>query len=142
MVNLATNLFIAYIIYMVRTYIILLSSKKSRSEHRRVRERLAQLRSKTNLSVAEQREFINLKNPKTKPFKWSVKKVARILFNVALMVVVFLIVRGFWDAKIPVLLKLWQVIPLMVVLPMVANALLKKFGLEQDDLRVFWKRRG
>jgi hypothetical protein len=142
MVNLATNLFIAYIIYMVRTYIVLLSSKKSRVEHRRVRERLAQLRSKNNLSVAEQREFINLKNPKSKPFKWSVKSVARIVFNIALMLVVFLIVRGFWDSRIPVMLELWQVIPLMVVLPMVANALLKKFGLEKDDLRVFWKRRG
>ena len=140
MLNLATNLFIAYLIYLLRTYIILMFNKKSRDNHRSVRGRLHELRSKSNLTIDEQKEFINLKNPKREPFNYTFKNVSKFIFKIGFMVFIFIMVRKFWMINIDFLFSLWQVIIIMVLLPIMINFVLKRFGLEQDDLTVYFRR--
>src|SRR6056297_1555160 len=135
--NLGTNLFIAYIIYIISTYITLVINKEKRKEHKSNRERLHKLRNIAVKTDEEQKEFINLKYPKTPPFKWSFKNVGLFILKAAIMISIFIGARYLWKTYIGWLMPLLMTFIVMALLPILINKVLKKFNLEQDDLSIY-----
>jgi len=137
--KLATNLFIAYLIFTIFTYTKMLFNTKNKNDHIAKRKRLEELRNISIKTPDEQKEFINLKYPKTPPFKWTFKNVSRFVGKILLTVAVFIGVRHLWFTYIGFYFQLWHVIIIMIVLPIILNKILKRYNLHQDDILVFFR---
>ena len=137
--NLATNLFLAYIIYIISSYIKLAFNKNEREEHIKTRKRLEELRKIPLKTAEEQKEFVNLKYPKEDPFVWSFKNVIIFIGKLIPMVATFIGARYIWKHYIVFEFVLWQVLIIMVFLPIIINKIMKKFNLHNDDISVFFK---
>jgi len=135
---LATNLFIAYMIYIVYIYGSFLISKERRHEHQQKQKRLIELRNISIKTEEEQKEFIDLKYPKTEPFKWTLKNIILGLLKIILIIIVFKSVKWFWRTYILFEFALWEVLIIMVVLPILINMIFKHFNLQHDDIRIFF----
>ena len=136
--NLGTNLFIAYLIYFLSTYITLFISKNKRKEHQSKQSKLDKLRMIAIKTDEEQKQFIDLKYPRTEPFKWTFKNISLFILKLAVMVFAFILTRYLWKSYIKFQLPLWSVMIIMVILPIGINKILKKYNLHQDDLSVFF----
>jgi hypothetical protein len=136
--NLATNLFIAYLIYFVSTYFKIFTNKEIRITHKSKQQRLDELRLLPIKTKEEQKEFIDLKYPKKDPFKWTIKNVLQVIFKIIFMIIVFIFVRFLWKTFIIFELALWQLLLFMVFVPIILNKFLKKYNLHHDDISVFF----
>ena len=136
---LGTNLFIAYVIYFISSYIILAFNKNSRELHQHKRSELESLRNIPVKTPEEQKAFLDLKYPKTPPFVWKWKNVGIVVLRLAVMIGLFFGARYLWRTYIPFDLALWHTVIIMVILPIILNKLLKKYKLQQDDILVFFK---
>src|SRR6056297_3236274 len=108
--NLATNLFIVFIIYFILSYIKVFISKNKREEHVDTRKELEQLRKIPNKTMEQQKRFIDLKYPKTDPFKWTFWNITKFVLKLALMVGVFFWIKYLWRTYIIFEFALWHVI--------------------------------
>ena len=137
--NLATNLFVVYIVYFASMYIKLAFSKNQRAEHQSGRIELERLRNIAYKTASEQKEFLDLKYPKTPPFKWRLRPIALMILKLGTMVAAFIGTRYLWRTFVPFEFALWQVFIIMIVLPIILNKILKKYNLQQDDLLVYFR---
>lgn len=137
--NLATNLFIIYNVYMILNYLKIIFFKKSRSEHREKRSRMNELRQKPVKTLEEQKEFVDLKRPKSEPFKWTFKNVKDVVFKIVFFVGIIIGVRFLWIEYIMFNFALWHIIIYAFLFPIIINMILRKYGLEQDDMLIFFK---
>ncbi len=137
--NLATNLFLAYLIYFISMYIKMAFNKKKRISHQSNRIKMEKLRQIAYKTQEQQKEFLDLKYPRTSPFKWSWKNVGMLILKLAPMVGIFIGARYLWALYVPFLFSLWQVLLIMVFLPIILNKILKKYNLQQDDLLVYFR---
>jgi len=143
MTTLATNLFIAYIVFMMYSYVPLIFNKKKRKEHIEKQNKINELRDVKKKTIEEQKEFINLKYPKKEPvsfnpFKWETKKVLKFILRVIIFISIFLSLRWVWDSYIIWQISLWQTFLVALILPIVLNFILKKFGIKMDDITIFF----
>jgi hypothetical protein len=136
--NLATNLFIVFIIYFVLSYVKVLINKDKRVEHAKIMTELEKLRKIPYKSLKEQREFIDLKYPKTDPFVWSFQNIAKFVLKLVLMVAIFFGIKYLWRTHIVFEFALWQVMLIAVIVPILVNKVLKKYNLHNDDLTIFF----
>jgi magnesium-transporting ATPase (P-type) len=136
--NLATNLFIVYMIYFIIQYIKIGFNKKNLIEHKEKRKRLNYLRTLPFKTHEQQLEFLDLKYPKTEPFKWNIKNVSLGVVKIGLMIFIFLMIKRYWRNNINFLFSLWQVILIVLIVPIIINKILKKFGIENDDILIFF----
>jgi len=137
--NLATNLFIVFIIYFVLSYVKVLINKDKRVEHAKIMTELERLRKIPYKSLKEQREFIDLKYPKTDPFVWSFQNISKFVLKLVLMVAIFFGIKYLWRTHIVFEFALWQVMLIAVIVPILVNKVLKKYNLHNDDLTIFFK---
>jgi uncharacterized membrane protein YcjF (UPF0283 family) len=137
--NIWTSLFLVYILFIILSYIKLAFSKEARDEHKTKQSRLEELRKIAYKTQAEQKEFLDLKYPRTEPFKWSFKKVGMFILRLFLFAIVFINAKSFWDIYIRYDFAIWQVVILMVIIPIGLNMIMKRFGLHKDDIRVYFK---
>jgi ABC-type sugar transport system permease subunit len=137
--TLATNLFIAYFLYIFRTYVKLLFNKSERLKHKEKNIELERLRQIAYKTPEQQKEFLDLKYPK-KVFDWSFKNVLTVLFQLIIFITLFILFRKFWATYLMFNFKLWQLFLIMLFLPLVINSILKRFNLQQDDIRVYFPK--
>lgn len=140
--NLATNLLLLYIIYFTSTYIKIATNKEKRSSHQDTRKRLEYLRDIPFKTPDQQKEFIDLKYPKTPPFKWTWKNFGILVFKLGTMLFIFFLARYTWSRFVGFEFALWQVLLIMIILPMIINKILKKYNLQQDDISIFFRKGG
>ena len=91
-------------------------------------------------SVKEQKEFLDMRYPKTAGrFRWGWKSVGFIVLNLAYFVVLFRVIMWVY-LRLGVNLVLWHAVLFAMVFPLLVNLLLSKFGLQKsNDIRVFFK---
>lgn len=135
--TLGTKLFIVYLMYLFRTYLPILFSKKQRKIQQTKNIKLNELRSIKNKTLAQQKEFIDFKYPKTDPFKWSFSNVLKIIIKIIFFIGVYMLVKMAWINYLGFNIKIWQLMLIMLFLPILINNILKKLNLQQDDVRVF-----
>ena len=139
MTNLATNLFLAYMIYIISFYIKLAINKNKCKAYQDGRQQLDKLRKIPLKTIEDQKRFLDIKYPKTPPFVWNWKGVLLFILKLVVMVSIFIGARYLWKTYIIWEFSLWHVIIIMVVLPILLNMILKKYNLQQDDLLVFFR---
>lgn len=135
--TLGTKLFIVYLMYLLKTYIPMLFSKKQRELQQSKNLKLEELRSIKNKTLEQQKEFIDFKYPKTDPFKWSFSNIIKIIIKIIFFVGIYMLVRYTWANYLGFNIKIWQLMLIMLFLPIIINNILKKMNLQQDDVRVF-----
>ena len=143
MTTLATNLFFAYVLFSFFSYLPILFNKKKREEHIEKHQQIDMLRNKRNKTLEEQKKFIDLKYPKKdfvsfNPLKWNYKKVFLFILRLIFFMSIFLTLRWLWDLYIVWQIKLWQVFLIAIIMPIIINFILKKFGIKFDDFTVFF----
>jgi len=137
---LPTNIFIVYMMYILRTYAKILFIKSERLEHKEKQIKLEELRNIKYKTQEQQLEFINLKYPKKDPFKWTIKNVVIKILYIILYIGIIIFVRYLWGIFIGVNISWIILISIMIFLPLTINSILKKFNLHQDDIRVYFKK--
>jgi len=137
--NLATSLFLFYITYLVFTYFKIIVSKKNRESHKKTRTRLEELRNIAYKTQEEQKEFINLKYPRSPSFKWTFKNITNIILKLASMISIYVGIKYLWINYVMFEFELWNVFIIMIILPILINKILKKYNLQQDDILVFFR---
>ena len=137
--NMATILFIVYTIYMSLTYIKVIVSKDNRAEHRKKRSQLTRLRAKPMKTVEEQKAFLDLKHPKKERKKFTFKRFMSKLLRVAFFVGLIVGVKYLWTVYVHFNFSLWHIIIYALLFPILVNSVLKKYGLQQDDILVYFR---
>lgn len=135
-----TNIFILYLVYVCRTYLNLLFNKKERIEHIEKQKRLEVLRDIKYKTFQQQKEFIDLKYPKTDPFKWSLKNVFIKILYLVLYILFFICIRFLWKTYVGFNISWIWLFVIMIFLPIMINTILKKYNLHRDDVRVYFKK--
>lgn len=135
--NIWTNLFILFIVYQSKIYLSLFFNKENRENHKNKRKRLKELREIPIKTKEEQLEFLDLKQPRNKRFKWTFKNVSVKILRLIFMISIFLGIRYLWKNHIPFLFTWWQVLIIFIFLPILINMILKKYNMHQDDIRVY-----
>jgi len=126
-----------YLSYLVMYFLHFAFSKTNMEEIQRVNKRLEELRKIPIKTVEEQKEFINLRYPKTK-WKFSWKWLGGFVLNLFFFLVAFNgILVIFWHLNIH--FKLWQGLLFITFIPIFVNLFLRKFGLHQQDITVFFR---
>jgi hypothetical protein len=126
-------------IYTILTYIKLVFSKTERDAHRQTRKTLEKLRNIPIKTTEEQKQFLDAKYPKDAFFVWSFKNVFMFIIKTLPIILLFMVSRRLWNAYITFEFALWQVIIIMVFLPIIINKIMKRFNLHNDDILVFFK---
>jgi hypothetical protein len=137
--NLATNLFIFYIIYIIVTYITIIFSKKNRVEHQQTNIELEKIRKVPYRDLETQKKFLDLKYPKKEPFKFNFKNILNKLIRIGLFIGVGFSIRYLWATYIDFRLNFLYLIGIMIFLPLLINKILKKYNLHQDDILIYFR---
>lgn len=122
------TLLILFLSYYFMDMINLFRSK-IRKEVKEKNKQLNELRTKTIKSVEEQKEFINLKYPKSN-FKWSWGMIPSIIFGFVKFIGMFFLFR-FLLKNVQV--SLITAICIIIGLPILMNFILKRFNLNKPD---------
>ena len=137
--ELILRLFIIYYIF----YFVSFFNVKNRKAIKKTNKKLDKLRAIPIKTVEEQKAFIDLRYPvkkgKKKKFKWSWKFIRKLVFDAAVFIGLFMLIRYLFTF-IPWEIKLWHSIAVVMILPIVINLILKKFNLQKSsDITVFFK---
>ncbi len=126
--------FVYYNYITIKTLLI----KKNRDKHRKTQTKLKKYRKNPVKTLEEQKKFIDIKYPKTPPFVWSFKNMFKVLVKISISIFIIINIFKLWNNYIGIEFKLWQVFLITIFYPMLINFVLKKFGLERDDLSVYF----
>ena len=134
--NLA-NMFVVVFLTYYTFYFIKLFSKRNRQAIKVGNKILDNLRDIPVKTVEQQKEFLNLRYPKKGKFQWTWKIIPNILFGIIKFVVIIRLYMYLFD-WMHIEMKLWMAIIFIIVVPILINICLDKFGLQKSaDIRVF-----
>jgi len=132
------------IVIMLCTYytnyiLKMIFNKKQRVGTQQANIKLDDLRTKPKKTLAEQKEFLNIKYPKRiGKFKWSWKIIPKTILTIVIYILIFrfyFFVFAYFGLKF----QLWQAILIVMTLPMLLNLVLEKFKIQKGDLSVFFR---
>ena len=115
-----------------------LSFKKKRDEVKTQNIQLDKLRKVPIKTLQQQKQFINTKYPKSTKFKFTWIWLGKIVLMIAISILLYKAYSTiFLILKINV--KLWMIILIVILFPLLVNLLLRIFHLEKDDLTIFFR---
>lgn len=129
------NLIIIITLTFYLTYSLKLLLPKNRIGIQTANKQLGAIRNKTYKSLAEQKNFLDLKYPKTiGTFKFTWGGVPKFVLQIILFLIVF---RGFLFlfTYFSIEMKIWQALLFVIIFPIVINLVLEKFNVQKGDLR-------
>ena len=119
----------------------LLLNKNSRENIISTNNKLNDMRKKPIKTLEEQKEFLNTKFPKSTKEKYFFKTILKflktIVFYIPFGLAYYYILNNYVNVNIP----LWVAVLFIIFFPTVINLLLKKFGVEKDDISIYLKGR-
>ena len=128
-----------YTIHLIK----MLFFKKQRNSLVLANKRLEELRAKPFKTVEEQKEFVNMRYPKFwgrfsfKSF-FTIKGLGTTIFQIGLFIFVIRIYM-FLFLFFNINLRIWMALAIIFLLPVCLNFVLKKFGIQQQDISVFFR---
>lgn len=129
LITLITAIFLTYYIF----YLASLISTKNRKGIAFKNKELDVLRSKPVKTLKEQKEFLNLKQPKHKKFKFSWKGLGTIILKLGIYGGTVFFTNYLFNLY-NINIKIWHLVCLIIFLPLILNWILKKFNLEKNSL--------
>ena len=137
MVNIANFIMIAFFSYYIKYFIDLLNVKNRRSV-KLANGRMDELRKIAVKTELEQKEFIGLKYPVSVGRKWTFRRITIFVFIMLFYLGIFLLLLKIF-VQYDVQFKLWQAVLIVFVSPTIINLLMKRFGLQKDDITIFFR---
>jgi hypothetical protein len=113
-----------------------LTFKKKRIEVQTTNKKLDEMRKISIKTLDEQKQFINTKYPKPKKFKFTWMWLGKIIVVILIALLLFRAYNLFFK-YLGVTFKLWHVILIVILFPIIVNLGLKIFHLEKDDLTAY-----
>ncbi len=132
--ELAEVLIVIPLIFYTKHLVELLNMKK-RNEVKITNNRLDDLRKVAVKTMDEQKEFINLRYPKSK-FKFDVYNMLVLMFFIIFMFVFFSLYAHLLT-YVPFEIQLWHGIIFLIFFPLITNYILKRFGLQKMMVKIF-----
>lgn len=137
--NIANFFVLTFVVYYTKFFLDILDIR-NRKSLKFVNNRLDELRKIAIKTAEEQKEFIELKYPKRSKVKtkWSFKRVAYIFVMLIFYAGIFIM----WLELFTYLhlnFKIWQAVIVIFLGPTLINFVLKRFGLQKNDVTVFLK---
>jgi len=133
------NIFVSVFGTYYTIYIFsLIFSRKKRKTVLDTNKKLDKLRKIPVKTMEQQKEFVNLRYPKRGKFKFTWALVPRIIFKIAVFIVIYLTYSKTLE-HFGILLHLWQAILIIIVGPIIINLILERFGVQKSSLLVFFK---
>ena len=123
-----------YIFYFFR----LIFDKKERKTVQDTNKKLDELRIKKVKTLEEQKEFLNVRYPKSGKFKFSWKFVRRMAIRMVLFIG---LIRGwlYLFDTLNINTPVWLAIIIVMISPVLINLILEKFNIQKTDWRVMFK---
>lgn len=133
------NMIVILVLTYFSNYIFgLLINFKKLKNVQNVNNKLDNLRTIPVKTLEEQKLFLSLKYPKSGKFKFSWIMIPKILFNIVVFVAFFSFYK-FILSYFNLNFIMWQSILFMIIFPILFNVCMKKFSLQKDDLRVYFR---
>lgn len=113
-------------------------NKKERHAVQATNKKLDELRVKKVKSLEEQKEFLNVRYPKSGKFKFTWKFVRKMILRMAIF---FGLIRGWMYVfdTLNINTPLWLAIVVVMFGPILINFVLEKFNVQKTDWRVMFK---
>lgn len=139
MVTVGTYIVIVFVSYYFKYFLDMLDYRKRKSTQF-VNARLEELRKIPKKSLDEQKEFTELKYPTSRGLKakWTVKRVLLILLMLVFYAGFFIIWLKIFQ-YLHLEFKIWQAAIVVFLGPTIINFVLKRLGLQHNDITVFLK---
>jgi len=136
MVEYGNLLLVIFLTYYSTYFIKVIFNKKYRKDVQFTNSHMDNLRSKKVKTLEEQKNFINLKYPKSVKEPWTFKRVGYILFQLVFFIFIFQAYFTLFSV-IGISIKLWEAIIFVMVAPIIFNIFLQKFNLQKSDLNIY-----
>lgn len=133
-------LVIVILAYYIKYVFKMIFNKEQRIAVSKTNTRLEELRCIPNKTMEEQKEFLNLKYPKSPNEKWkfSWEWLNRLLFTLTIYIMLFKIFKYILFISNISISWFWAII-FMVLFPLALNIILGKFGVEKSDISIFFR---
>ena len=131
------NIFILLYISYFTIYFFTLIFSNTRRQIRASNKRLDKLRKVPVKTMEEQKEFLNLRYPKTTS-KFTLMTVIIFIFRIGVFIGIYRI-HGYWFSLLNIEIPIGLAILLIITLPILINFILKKFNLQTQDITVFFR---
>ena len=130
----------------------MLTNKKSRNKVQTKTIKLDALRAIPAKTLEEQKKFLDIKfkkrSVKKKKFKFiniikwfTFKNIWTFIYTTIIYILIFRFYR-YWFVKYNIDFLLWQAILIIIILPLILNMILSKFGVPKGDIGIFlWGRK-
>jgi len=99
-------------------------------------KKLNKLREVNKKSLKEQKMFLDTKFPKRIKVPWTTKRVLTLVLKLALFIIIF---KGYQFMFSGLVIPIWIALLIIMICPILLNKVLRKFGLERNDISVFFK---
>jgi cytosine/uracil/thiamine/allantoin permease len=132
------NIFIRIFLTFYMFYIFSFFSRKKRTDIQDKNKKMDKLRSIPLKSVKQQKDFLDLKYPKRKKFKFEWMMIVKFVFKIIIFIGVFQLFKyvfGFFNIHFAI----WQAILVLIIGSLIINYFLRKFNLQKDDISVFFR---
>lgn len=137
--NVLANIFIIVILtYYTKYILIVVFSRKNRKNIKEENVKLENLRRIPVKTIEQQKEFLDLRYPKRKKFKWTWLSIFNIIKTMFIYVVIFQGYRYLFG-WLGLGFQIWHAVLFVVFFPMLLNLILSKFGIQKSDLTVFFR---
>lgn len=135
--DIATLIIIIICVYYTK-YFTTFFNKDNRKFIKTTNKKLDKLRVISHKTLKKQKEFLNLRYPKSQ-FKLTWKTVPFILFHLAIYIALFQVYNYLFE-WLGWKFRLWHAILVVFLFPVLINILLRRFGLNKQDISVFFRR--
>lgn len=130
---------VMFMLYYTRYFYQLFTIKK-RSEIQQQNITLKKLRKKPMKTIEEQKEFISIKYPKLiGTFKFSWKWLGKFIIQLGILFCFFRLYL-YLLRLLPWTIKLWHVLLIIMIVPLIINLILSKFNMQtKSDINIMLK---
>jgi hypothetical protein len=128
-------LFVYYSGYISRLIIV----KSNRDTIQSANKQLDVLRSKPCKTLEEQKEFLDIKFPRTLKKVYFHEKLLSFIKTIVFYIPFIFIYHYIFNNYIKIPIPLYIAILIIIILPMIINYILKKYNLEKDDISIYLK---
>lgn len=127
-----TSIFLIIFLTYYSKYIInILIDKNGRADIKKKNKKLDKLRKIPIKSIKDQKKFLDIRYPKKKKEKYTLKKFGKLIFSICLYLMLFFLFR-WMVGMIEFILNFWIVLVIIFAGPYIINKILKRYNLEKN----------
>ncbi len=136
--SLANVIVIVLFTYFTKYLVELIFNRKHLKNLQVVNQEIEKMRSIPIKTLEEQKRFLDMKYPRKGKFKFHWRMIFSVIWHLFLFTVIFRLYMFMFDV-IGFNFRIWQSILVVIIFPILFNILMKRFDLEKEDIRIFFR---